>query len=324
MQHIDPVLGWSLNYIAALDVHSPGVAGTFLHAGAERRQVIAAFLSSKPLPVSPRQAVEVAEFVSGANHREILSAAFGTVPCGLRGALARAGSQPHPRRFYRVLHEVLSDPELRAAAAVIRQLDWIGPHRVLVAQRLPPDICSPNLVAVISYPRTARDVANLLSLFSSNGIDRTALVGALRSVTSAKQLPEFWDRWSHKLTFPPHPVPMTEHHVPIANGFELRRIALRYRNCVRHYLTKIMEKEAAFSEAHWAGEDAVIHLKRREAIWTLEGIFGKGNDEVSPALRCALEDHLQEAGVVISPTWKNSEGEWSVLSRLSGRLMYNF
>ena len=324
MQHTEPVSGWSLNYIAALDAHAPGAAGAFLRASAERRQVIAALFSSKPLPTSPRQAGAVADFVSRANHREILVAAFGTVPRGLRGALARSGSQPHPRPFYRFLHKVLSEPEHRAAAAVIRQLDCIGPQRVLIAQRLPADVCSPNLVKVIAYPRAARDVASLLNLFSSNGIDRSALAAAVRSVANSKQLSELWDRWSKKLTFPPHPVPMTQHHVPLTNGLELRRIALRYRNCVRHYVSKIMEEEVAFSQFRWHGEEAVIHLRRRERTWTLEGLFGKGNEPVSLSLRSAAQDYLQKSGVVISTDRRNAEGEWSVLSRLSGRLMFDF
>lgn len=324
MQHIDSVSGWSLDYIAALDANAPGAAGAFLRASAERRQVIAAFFSSKSLPASPRQAAEVAEFVSRANHRQILKTAFGTVPRGLRGALARSGPQPHPRSFYPILHDLLSAPEHVVAASVIRQLEHVEPKRVLIARRLPSDICTANLVKVIAHPRAAADVTKLVALFSSNGIDRCALAGAVRSVASAKQLSELWDRWSQKLTFPPHPVPETQHHVPITNGFELRRIALRYRNCVRHYLAKIMEKEVAFSQFRWGGDEAVIHLKRRERIWTLEGLFLKGNEPVSLSFRSAAEDYLQKSGVVISPNRRNAEGEWSVLSRLSGRLTFDF
>src|SRR5690242_8061336 len=99
MPSISPIAGWSLDYVVALDMHRPGTAGEFLRASPERRQVSAAFLSTRPVPCDPSEAREVASFIGRGGHREILTAAFGSVPDGLRGALARSGPQPQPRSF---------------------------------------------------------------------------------------------------------------------------------------------------------------------------------------------------------------------------------
>ncbi len=95
MQNIKPIGGWSLDYIVALDLHRPGTAGDFLRASDERRQVIAALLSTKPIPSDPLEAADLAAFTSKGGHREMLTAACETLPAGLRGALARSG--PHSR-----------------------------------------------------------------------------------------------------------------------------------------------------------------------------------------------------------------------------------
>jgi hypothetical protein len=324
MKDIEPVSGWSLAYIAALDLHAPGAAGAFLRASDERRQVIAALFASKPFPRCGREAAALAEFVGTAKHAEILSAAFPTVPSGLRGALARSGPQPHSPSFYRLLRKVLSSPEHKAAAKAVNQLDRVDLERLLTARRLPDDICTAKIVKVVARPSIAVDVAALIELFSQHGVHRPSLAEAICRVSNSKQLSELWDRWSQKLVFPAHPVPASEHYVPITIGFELRRIALRYRNCARHYFTKIMEGEAAFAEFRWTNKNAVIYLKRRGADWMLDGLFGKGNEMVPRDLQSSAEDYLRKCGVVTRPPSNRNDGEWSVLSRLSPRLMYDF
>lgn len=319
MTDIEPVTGWSLSYIVELDTHRSGTAGAFLRASAERRQVIAAFLASKPLPSCAREAAALAEFISTATHRDILSEAFPTVPYGLRGALARSGPQPHPPSFYRLLYRLLTSPT--DTAGVINQLEELNPRRLMIAQRLPFDIRLPNVVQLIANPRQAADVVKLVDLFSSNGIDRASLAEALRRVSTRKQMMHLWDRWSQKLLFPPHPVPPSQHYTPISSGAELRRIALKYRNCARHYLVEVMETDAAFAEFGCAGGEAVVHLKRRKHNWTLNGLFGKRNEAVPPVVRTPVTNYLQEHGVQTSNA-EDAESEWAVLGRLSGRHMF--
>ena len=323
MEQIAPVSGWSLDYIVELDHHRPGTAGAFLRASAERRQVVAALLSTTPLPGCAAAMADLAYFVSSATHRELLGEAFKAVPVGFRGALARSGPQPHPRTFYRLLHKLLSAPEHAAVAGVIKHTDQLDPQRLLIAERLPGDICTPSLVALMPHPRHASDVGKLMSLLSENGVDRRALAEAVRRVTTRDQLSQLWDRWAEKLKFPPHPILASEEHVPITTGEELRRVALRYRNCVRHYITQIMQRESAFSEYRYAGRSAVIHLRLRQRGWTLEGIFGHRNERVSTPMLAAAEQFFGERGVWTGRR-PGDDGEWAVLGRLSERLMFDF
>ena len=146
MHDISPISGWSLDYIVALDAHRPGTAGAFLRASAERRQVVAALISTKPVPADPSDAIELATLMIAGGHRELLSAAFGTVPTGMRGALARTGSQPQPRSFYRTLQHLLSEPSKVHVASAIQQLDTLDLMRLRIAQTLPEDICTATLI----------------------------------------------------------------------------------------------------------------------------------------------------------------------------------
>jgi hypothetical protein len=314
-QHICSVDGWALDTVVALDAHSPGFAGAFFRASAERRQVIAAALAVAA-PATPREAALFAEFLSGSRHRDILSRTFGELPTGFRGALRRSGPKPHPRNFYRVLHQIFSDNTHVAAA--VRQLDTIDFVRLRVAQRLPRDLCSATLVQLIGDPRMSADVAALVRLFERSGVDRSSLAAAVRRVTTEKALSELWDRWSEKLPFPDHPVPPADHYVPVRTGAELRRLALKFRNCARRYLANVMQREAAFAEFRFRDERGVVHLARRGGQWTLSGIFGFDNEMVSTALRSAATEFLGNHGIDTQSRARGAGGEWEVLRRLSG------
>lgn len=98
---IAPLTGWALDSVAELDRHAPGFAGAYLRSSDERRQVIAAYLAVAPIPFDDGHRARLsADFLGGADHRAILRAGFGSVPVGLRGALARSGPQPFDRRYY--------------------------------------------------------------------------------------------------------------------------------------------------------------------------------------------------------------------------------
>lgn len=324
IREIGPISGWALDYVVALDVHWPGIAGEFLRFGPERRQVIATLLATIRAPSDASDAIHIAEFVSRAGHKEILAKAFGTVPNGMRGALARSGSEPHPRSFYRMLFHLLSSPEKVRIASVIRQLERIDPLRLRIAQRLPTDICTARLVGILESPRRASDVAKLMHLFSGNGIDRKALAEAVRRVSSPRQFSDLWNRWSQKLSFPDHPVSASDRYTPVRTGAELRRLALRYRNCARRYLTQIMEGETAFAEFVYSGRRGVILLARTNDDWTMDAVFGIDNEMPDPELRSAAMKYLASEGIKIPETSRVSTSDWAVLRRVSAPQMFGF
>lgn len=324
MQDISPVSGWSLDYIVALDTHWPGTAGAFLRASAERRQVVAALLSAKPIPKQPIDAAKLAEFVSRANHKEILKAAFETVPTGMRGALARAGHEPHPRAFYRILFRLLACPNAGVVASVIQQLDHLDLKRLRIAKLLPDDICVPGLVGIIENVGTARDVCRIVQLLTDGGVNRQALVEALKQVASAEKLSELWCRWSLKMAFPPHPIAATDQYVTVANGAELQELARRYRNCAKLYLAQSLEGQSAFAEFRGAEGSAVIHLSRDGDQWALEGVYAEHNGRVASEVRSAAVEFLEKHDVRTRRQKLDSATEWGVLRRLSYSHMLEF
>ena len=324
MSTIKPLVGWALDTVVKLDGHWPGAAGAFLRASDERRQVVAALLSSKPIPADPRTAGAFAEFVSRADHRAILCMAYGDVPIGLRGALGRAGHQPHEPRFYTYLHHVLLRPRHPRMMTVIAQLESIDMTRLRIASRLPEDLCTLGIVRVIDSLAMARDINALINLLIANGIDRAALVESLGRVSTGRQLRGLWQRWALKAVFPSHPLAECACYIPVRCGKELRQLARRYRNCAERYIVAALDGRTAFGEFVWGSKRAVIELKRRDKHWVLENVHGRDNGIVRSELRAAAISFLAEHGVAERPRDRPIPGEWDVLTRLAGLRYFDF
>ncbi len=323
MKAIAPLKGWALDMVVELDRHSPGFAGFYLRASDERRQVIAALLASASIQFDDgARARNVADFLAGADHRSILNAAFGSVPAGLRGALARSGPQPLDRRYYERLFKLLTRPPHREIVSTITQLPQVDHQRLRIAQRLPAQVCRANVVSVITSVKEADDVAALVDLLVTHGADAEGLYAAIRKVDSARTLARVWNRWSRRMMFDVHPVPASAAYTPIVGANDLRRLGLRFANCAERYTVGCLDGLDAFAEFKADGKALVVHLRRKQDHWEIEGMFGKHNACPHPALYADAVEYLGQHGVNDKPPRKPASGKWEVLNRLAHPLRF--
>lgn len=319
-----PLCGWMLDLAVAFDAHHPGFAGGYLRASNERRQVVASYCAK----IAPGDAnlAAAATFLSGAGHKAILQAAFGGVPTGMRGALARSGAQPHDQRFYTTLHRLLASPRHPAIASTIRQMPQIDFDRLRILSILPSEVCAPNVVEVIGEVSTAKDVARLVELLVNNGVEREPLGAAIRSVGDAKQFSRLWDRWVAACPLPRSPLHAMPNCRAVATAGELMALAHRYRNCAARYVPEALEGTSAFGELHSIGgrPGMVVHLRPNRGQWSVEGLYLKQNGRPDPDYREIAYELLSSVGVERPGRSRDAEGQWSSLRRLTSRPFWDF
>jgi hypothetical protein len=287
--------GWALQRLVELDEVRPGVAGHMLRASPERRQVLAAFFAmARPYRKFDSDG-EIGSFLMEASHDAILHAAYGPVPSGLRAALGRAGPIPHPRRFYRYLYALMS-PGRQAIGKIVSRLPTIDLERLRVLRLLPSDMRHDNIIANIGDVADALDLRAYVSLLTDYDVDRGALIDALASASSKDALTSVARRWALKARLPEHPVPASDAYRPITNGDELRRVALRHRNCMRMYLVNILEQRSAFALFRHDDQEVVVHLLASERGWELDRLYNR-TGPISSATRKNAEGHLRQHGV---------------------------
>lgn len=280
--------GWALNTVCAIDEQHPaaGLAGRFLRAGSERRQVVAAYcavtLTKGAEPVAP----QVAKMLAASRSRTILEAAFGEVPIGLHGALFRTGQDIQERGYYRTLHRVLSDPHQTGAARVVRQVRNLSEARLHAILRLPEELRRPGIADQVADLATARDLAIAYDLIQKHGgAAPEALISALKAASRDGSISVWAGNWLDRLPFPPNPIPSSAKYRPVVSGRDLRRIALRYRNCARTLLISLVEGHSALGELDCDQGSVLVHLRHQEAGWVLDSINRPRNVTIDPSIK---------------------------------------
>lgn len=319
MKKIASAQGWALDIAVELDRYSIGFAGRFLRASDERRQVIAAYFAMRLPPANALESSamnEHAELLLEANHRRILADAFGSVPAGLRQALARSGSQPHDRQFYVKLHDVLTCPPHASFKAALGQVGKLDLTQIEILQRLPQRCCSARVAQIMGTVEYAERALALVGLLAASGVDSNALTAALATIDSRHQLRDFWQRWALKASFPEHPVPEGPNYRPVCSGAELAAMSLRLRNCGTRHLAGILEKKSAFAEAGDGKGRVVVHLKCVRGKWVIDDVYGPRNGSADSRSEKLIIDHLGKWGVH-EVSQGPSAGAWDPLRRLT-------
>ncbi|MXP15825.1 hypothetical protein GRI44_13810 [Altererythrobacter confluentis] len=312
---------WSLDLAIEIDRHSIGFLGEFFRASREKRQVIAAYLCAKA-PFEDEME-RVGDFLRSADHRAILMAAYRDVPTRFRGALRRAGPTVHDLRFYSTLHQLLSVPahdQIRNCIARLTSLDLTKLHILSI---LPEPICRANVIAAIKSVDNAQDIIASFHLLVRRGVDHDALAAAICRVRSEKDMVRVWQRWAVKARCD-HPVPASAHYHPVLKGEHLNSLALRYRNCARGYLADLVEGTAAFAEVYLENQNAVVHLKKKNGKWILDGLFGPRNAAPPRRIREFAQKYLAEHDVEIISRGRRKNSEFDSLRRLVGEPHFDF
>ncbi len=290
---IVPLQGWALDRIVQFDEACPGFAGGYLRASPERRQVIAAFMSV--VRVGSDKEREAAAMLASADHRTILSHAFPTVPLGLRQALAKSGGQPHAPAYYQDLHQALTSGARHVVTAIMR-LTALDQDRLEIIKVLPPDLCDHRIINRIEGSQQATDLLLVASLIDARGGKRTDFIGAL--LKSKRPLTKVVRHWALQIPFAPHPIPETQGYRPIRDGAELRRTALRYRNCSRRYMTASVSGDSTFAEYTDAdGRQALLCLEKQDGAWIVDGVYVRRNRQVPSDLDERVREFAARHGI---------------------------
>ena len=306
---------WVLSLVVALDKHHRGFAGDFLRASNERRQVIAAYLAT--MPPSPDCMLSVGKFLARADHSTILATAYGSVPRGFRRTLGRIKHSVQDQRCYTLLFQLLDNSTSSELVNCIRYITSINRTKLLIARILPPSLCRPNVVEALRDVEAANDVSAAYELLISRGADPDALAQAICRVNSERALMNIWPRWLAKAECPyPHPVATTETYKPISTGEALCRASRLFKNCAsQRYLLPFIEGTDAFAEFSHQGTCAMVHLRREELCWKLEGLFGPKNTRPSSSLRASVCGHLHANGVKVVSS-RRQKTPWEPMRRL--------
>lgn len=300
------LLGWSTAALVKLDDEVPGILSRVLTAAPARRQAILAALAAREEKVGVFDVgddlflVSFAEVIRHGRVSDILRCAFGAVPHGLPGLLARVGERPLPRaKDYIALHEVLVSEDVRGADA-LRGSGRITCRKLEVLNSLDPRWRHINTLERIDTGPEAMRFNSAVAFVQSVNSRATdeAVAGAIALMAPTSTLPRLLDRFLRRADhFPLHPVPEGDNELrPLTTMRNLLETGRKYRNCLVHRLADMAAGKMAVAEFR---EECLVEFRPLTlgSGWVLWAVHGERNRPVPAWLSEAAEAKCDAVGI---------------------------
>ncbi len=167
-----------------------------------------------------------------------------------------------------------------------------------VILNLPDPLIEPKLISIIGEPVRAKAVAQLYGMAIEDGHDPSNLNAALKAADDVVGIEKVLERAVMPNDLPASPYPEHPFLTPVTKASELRKLGVRFRNCLRHPLQSRMQPSGERAYFQWAGsEDAVIATHKDARGWRLAEVKLAGNRKPSDETMSAIAAAFRQVGV---------------------------
>lgn len=213
-------------------------------------------------------------------------------PIGLESILAKMALPMWSPEDYRRLWSLIGCPY---AMDYLQHARALAPLQVAILDELPPALRHDSIVRHLHRPLEARVLAHAFD-------DQKRAKMLLRAAKQSKNRKSLFGRASNILSkswkFAAAPEVDHPNITPIRTDAELRRVALRFRNCLRDHADKASVGEVAFY-VYEGEEPAVVMISRPVAgTYIIDQMLGPGNAFLSTATQQVIREALAGVGVV--------------------------
>jgi hypothetical protein len=328
--------GWAGDLAAHTDTLDPGFYGHLVRLRAGFKQVAFSVLAKALLDECdssrggdhgtdgyPSDAVlkEIARAIRTHGPRQVLLDAYGSVPDGFVGSLAKIGHSAQPKAFYTELHSVLSDPTKGQIAQIVRQLRRIDSERLDALEALDPLFLVPRFAEKVASARDAVDLTTTLGLIR-NACSRATDEALDASIRHSDSTPYQWiERWLLRADRIPHPpFDPGPDFVPLDTGPRIVEAGLRYRNCLGSrsldQIVHVLRNRAYYWEHPRHQVIAEAEALGPKQVWVFSGVHGIANRPAPFAVSQEIEECFLRAGIG-SVHWIPEDSPWNAVSRLA-------
>ncbi len=330
--------GWALSILISYDEIHPGILRFAMAAGPLRRQATFLVLSSchhegpegiasrlgSLIPhagtadADPRARVAQVLMTRQIRVRDLVRVAYGPLE-GLVGVLGRLGTSPLHPATYRTIVSILSQPEHRVRAKILRQMDKVAPSMPAVLLALKPPFVLTNLVEGLRSVEQVADFKTTIDLILSlvPQVTELELAKSLADVKPEK-LDDWAMRWLDKAGLFPVSPPICDNgdFAVLGSAQAMQEAAARFNNCLATKIRFCVVGRQAYVE--YLPEPAIIEvLSLSPNHWLLTGIYGPNNRPIDTATAHTIHRKLEAAGI-LSPARVAQAKPYNAVARLLG------
>ncbi|WP_201860154.1 hypothetical protein [Microvirga soli] len=250
--------------------------------------------------------------------RDLVRVAYGPLE-GLVGVLGRLGTSPLHPATYRTIVSILSQPEHRVRAKILRQMDKVAPSMPAVLLALKPPFVLTNLVEGLRSVEQVADFKTTIDLILSlvPQVTELELAKSLADVKPEK-LDDWAMRWLDKAGLFPVSPPICDNgdFAVLGSAQAMQEAAARFNNCLATKIRFCVVGRQAYVE--YLPEPAIIEvLSLSPNHWLLTGIYGPNNRPIDTATAHTIHRKLEAAGI-LSPARVAQAKPYNAVARLLG------
>jgi hypothetical protein len=333
-----PIDGWALAALIDLDEAHPGTLRLALSGSALRRQAFFITMSLlrngveevagrlRPLCADqpqPSPLAEVASVLATCRVRDIVRALYGDVE-GLVGALGRLGHDPLHPVTYRSLVAILSLPEHRHRAKVLRVVPKITSSTLSILLALKPPFILPELVDRFGSVRDVHQFEAAIALIKNvqPHLTEPELITSLKALSHRTDLGSWVNRMIGRAArFPVvPPVHDDPDFIWLHSAEALAEAGDRFGNCLRSKAPLCALGRVAYLE--YRPRPAIVALDSLSGgHFVLDGIYGVGNSRVEGEVARTIRHKLVARGVLLPARFAHGQPYNSVAKMIG---LYDF
>lgn len=291
-----------------MDIEQPGIAGHFIRASHERKQVISFSLATAGKKLSLES-----YWLTNAGHGEILERSTGQRIFGLRRALKRSKHTSHPRVFYLTLIKILTYITAKERR-VFSRLDALDIDLLRRWQICPPSLRTDLFISAFRDSNDLCELLDAIVVIKQAGGDEAAIFSELRRARSRSDIARSMRLAVANLSFGPPPAPGDEILTPIVNVAELRKTARELRNCAAAYDLDVLDGLSYFYAIDCDGKRGMVHLEREKRTWLVNDVTGMTNSALPASLADRVLNFFANHGIHAGPDCRPSK--WDVVRRV--------
>ncbi|MBJ6128564.1 hypothetical protein [Microvirga splendida] len=334
--------GWALSALISHDEAHPGILRFTISASTLRRQAIFSVLAAishdgieavaarlRPLIPNDRRHVSgplalISSVLMTRRVRDIVHALYGPVE-GLVGVLGRLGDKPLRPTTYSTILALLSQPEHRARAKVLRQMEDVSASAPAILLALRPPFLLPNLIDGFRSADQVTEFRAAIDLICRvvPSVTELELAKSLADLGPDGHLDRWTDRWLQKAKRFPLSPPIQDdgEFVVLRSPKAMRDAAARFQNCLETKIGFCIVGRNAYVE--YRPEPSVIELIGLNAgHWLLSGIYGPRNLPVNVGTAHAIHRKITAAGI-LCPARVAHAKPYNAVARLMGLLDFD-
>lgn len=287
-EQVSEIAGWYSRQV--LQIFPKQEVVLFLLTASARRHVWFAVLAHMKEIHDPK---DLQNHLLTTSSKELIQNAYGSVPPGFLTTLAKLPAKAKGRRFYKQLHQLLTNAPGLAVSLANTSID---DHIIDLLIQLPPEHQTIKVANAFGTSENYEAFKVICDAFASQ--QPNLLTASLSLIKNNTSLERILVRIYENIPFAEPALPPHDQLTYLQNGRAMRKVAQNWGNCLGQYVEEALHNEIQYYIfTTSAGDEILFAMKNDHPFgWYQNEVKNKNNDAPDLEQQVELDEFLKDLG----------------------------